>query len=467
MTARNPVHLPSGIELTRAVVRCGAVVTYAAQREKALYRVHEFAPIDVARQDESGQWIPSGSSDAAELFRRGQEAFASTGQALRSLNVHRVLTPDRIESARGTVYWVTHEANAHPLRRVLRRRRLGMDELVRIATETLALLEQVHRAGLMHLGLTPDAPLLGQSGEVYLDRFGGWHMQLGPDIRKLPNALPTGFTPPELLHPEQFEQGRWTDVYGLAATLYWACTANPPQDVSERLRIYDATGMDPSVKMPRGVPPAMGEALRCALALQPEARPQAIEDWRAIWRVPERIPGQIPGQIPERLTVPSAPLSADDPTPAAGRLKRLSSGLTNAAAVAAVVLLAASLTVGIGSGVLKGPIRMDAVDPALQRQLNADIAWAKNLPPGTFSVELFRTAEPRALSRAIEVLGSALDGQALRVGRSGSDDAPVLRIVTGQFSNRESADALVRALRADLPPGYAAVTTRLGHQASN
>ena len=50
MTARNPVHLPSGIELTRVVVRCGAVVTYAARREKALYRVHEFAPIDVARQ---------------------------------------------------------------------------------------------------------------------------------------------------------------------------------------------------------------------------------------------------------------------------------------------------------------------------------------------------------------------------------------------------------------------------------
>ena len=164
MTARNPVHLPSGIELTRVVVRCGAVVTYAARREKALYRVHEFAPIDVAQQDETGQWIPTGSPDAAELFRRGQEAFASTGQALRSLNVHRVLTPDTIESARGTVYWVTHEANARPLRRVLRRRRLGMDELARIAAETLALLEQVHRAGLMHLGLTPDALLLGQSG---------------------------------------------------------------------------------------------------------------------------------------------------------------------------------------------------------------------------------------------------------------------------------------------------------------
>lgn len=453
MSPASPKCLPSGISLTRTLARCGAITTYAASLGGETYRVHEFAPIDIAARNAQGEWLPSTARGAAEAFERGCDAFANTGQTLRSLDTPGLLTPRKVESAHGTVYWVTDGPDVKSLRETAHHQTFGIDEITRIAAEAMALLEQMHRAGLMHLGLSPDALLLSADGTVYLDRFGGWRVHLGDAIRRLPSALPTGFTAVETLHPEHFEHGGWTDVYALAATLFWAHGTAAPPDVSQRLQVFDATGLDPPVRLPERMPPIMGKAVRSALALIPESRPPGIDEWRSNWRIPERTAGPTP------VRLEATPRGAS--AVSEGALTRLSSALANAAAVAGVVLLAAVITLGVGSGILEGPEKVTPTGTPMQMRLADDGAWARDLPTGTFTVELFRTSEPVTLVGALESLERALHGHELRIGRVATASGPMLRVLTGQFPNHSSAAEHARALSPGLPAGYAAAAASL------
>ena len=81
---------------------------------------------------------------------------------------------------------------------------------------------------------------------------------------------------------EQFTaaaQGPWTDIYGLAATLHFAVTGQPPANAVDR--VLDDTYV-PLADGTRPFPQNLLAAIDAGLAVRAADRPQSIAAWRAL-----------------------------------------------------------------------------------------------------------------------------------------------------------------------------------------
>ncbi len=148
-------------------------------------------------------------------------------------------------------------------------------ELLEVANQLASALAAAHEAEIVHCDLKPSNVLFARDGSVRLSDFGAAHSSATHTLDLLRGSLL--FAPPELL--EGRRPSLPNDVYGLAVTLYFAVTGNPPfgdadqpaattiaRVHSERLRFDDL-----------GLPPRFAELLdRCA-AKDPLARPPMSE----------------------------------------------------------------------------------------------------------------------------------------------------------------------------------------------
>ena len=82
------------------------------------------------------------------------------------------------------------------------------------------------------------------------------------------------------------ELGPWTDVYGLAATLYHGITGKIPPSSIER--ILNDTHQPLSELRPEGYPPELLAGIDAGLERSVDDRPQGIAEWRHVLRTGER-----------------------------------------------------------------------------------------------------------------------------------------------------------------------------------
>jgi serine/threonine protein kinase len=101
------------------------------------------------------------------------------------------------------------------------------------------------------------------------------------DVSKETKSIMVFFSPayaaPEQIHA-MGNQGPWTDIYGLAATLYKAVTGVVPTNAAKRLQ--NETYI-PAVEAAEGdYRPAFLKAIDTALNLLPKNRPQSVAEWK-------------------------------------------------------------------------------------------------------------------------------------------------------------------------------------------
>lgn len=261
-----------------ALLRKGAVgMTYRA-RDMRLGRevvIKEYLPPALARREANGLAAPY-TGKVADEFARGRRHFLNEGRILAALKlapcVVRVL--DCIE-ANETAYIVMEQVQGTILEHRLRDgHRLSPADLDRMLWPLLESLERVHTRGVFHGDITPANIVLDAVGKPTLIDFGA---------ARTPASA--AFTPPYAA-PEQMngaKQGPWTDIYGLAATLYHALAGQAPP--SARDRLPEDCCQPLSVLKPADVMPAMLEGIDKGLALRVVDRPQSIAQWRSIlWR---------------------------------------------------------------------------------------------------------------------------------------------------------------------------------------
>jgi hypothetical protein len=129
-------------------------------------------------------------------------------------------------------------------------------------------LRAVHKEGLLHRDLAPDNIYITRDGRVKLLDFGAARFAAGEHSRSLSIILKPGYAPEEQ-YRSRGKQGPWTDVYGLAATLYRAITGTVPPEALDRLDKDDLVA--PSRL---GIPITAGQeaVLLKALAVKADAR---------------------------------------------------------------------------------------------------------------------------------------------------------------------------------------------------
>ncbi len=109
-------------------------------------------------------------------------------------------------------------------------------------TEALRYIQQigealtiVHNKGILHLDIKPKNIMVRENtNDARLIDF-GIAREFSPNVTQTHTVSFTqGYAPPEQLNPKA-QRGKYTDVYGLAATLYYLLTKEHPMHVLTRL----------------------------------------------------------------------------------------------------------------------------------------------------------------------------------------------------------------------------------------
>ncbi|MDG4553825.1 MAG: bifunctional serine/threonine-protein kinase/formylglycine-generating enzyme family protein [Candidatus Competibacter sp.] len=157
--------------------------------------------------------------------------------------------------------------------------RLPWRRAVALLLPVLAGLEKVHQAGFMHRDIKPGNLYLTHDDELILLDFGSARQVTGTHTRSL-LIFSEGFAPYEqYLQGHLNRQGPWTDVYAVAATLYFMLTAQRPPSALDRKQatlLQQPELLKPARHFLPDLPPALDAALLRALAVEPEQRLQSI-----------------------------------------------------------------------------------------------------------------------------------------------------------------------------------------------
>lgn len=324
--------LPAGTELVgdyrieRVLGAGGFGITYLAQ-ELALARevtIKEYFPGDFAARNGSHDAIPR-SQESAGDYQWGLDRFIAEAQTLARFDHRNIVRVYRYFRANNTGYMVLHFEEGQSLKGWLQGlgRAPRQFELDRILGPLLDALEIIHKSDYLHRDIAPDNIIIRRDGAPVLIDFGSARGDIARQSRTVSALVKPGYSPYEQYAETGSQQGPWTDIYALAATLYHAVTGKRPPDAPSRI-VKDelVPAREAAISAYRA---GFLAAIDQALALDIEKRPQSVAEWRGPLLAPEpRKPGWLQrtiGQASDHVDKPrdskpvTAPLGGAVPPP--------------------------------------------------------------------------------------------------------------------------------------------------------
>jgi hypothetical protein len=138
----------------------------------------------------------------------------------------------------------------------------------------------IHAARWYHRDIAPDnVVMLAGTGRPLLLDFGAARRVIGESTQALTAILKPGYAPIEqYAEVPGMKQGAWTDVYALAAVVYWAITGKTPPAAVGRM-LNDTC--EPLASLAAGrYSERLLRATDMALAVMPEQRTRSVDEFR-------------------------------------------------------------------------------------------------------------------------------------------------------------------------------------------
>lgn len=295
----NLIALPDGTELVgdyrieRVLGAGGFGITYLAD-ELALERrvtIKEYFPSDFAARANSINASPR-SQDCDGDYRWGLDRFIEEAQTLAKFNHPHIVRVYRYFRANNTAYMVLHFEEGQSLKNWLKGlgRAPRQKELDRILEPLLQALELIHKADFLHRDIAPDNIIIRKDGNPVLIDFGSARGEIASHSKTVSALVKPGYSPYEQYAETSRQQGPWTDIYALGATLYHAVTGKRPPDAPSRMvndEYIPARQAALSSYRTRFL-----RAIDAAMALNIDARPRSIAAWRGELLAPDTPPAQ-------------------------------------------------------------------------------------------------------------------------------------------------------------------------------
>ncbi|MDO5574486.1 MAG: protein kinase [bacterium] len=137
-------------------------------------------------------------------------------------------------------------------------------------------LERVHATGVLHRDISPDNIMVTMSGQVRLIDFGSARVATGDDNKSLTIMLKHGYAPEEQYRTKG-NQGPWTDIYSLCATMYRMLTGVVPDNAMDRL--YRDT-LKPIYQFQNNCSPEVAAVIMKGLSVRAADRYQSVREFR-------------------------------------------------------------------------------------------------------------------------------------------------------------------------------------------
>jgi len=266
----------------------GFGIVYLAENKyfSEIVALKEFLPSNVAYRLEGENRIVPLSLEMEKSYYWARRKFLEEAKTLRELghpNQHpNIVRVKQFIEANDTAYMVMDLEKGKSLKDILKQRGpLAENEILGILYPLLDGLERIHSAFVWHRDIKPNNILIRPDGSPVLIDFGAARKDIDGRDQSMMAIYSVAYAAPEQFHPDG-NQGPWTDIYELGATLYKAVTGSPPTSAS--LRLQDDNYHVPAIKAAVGdYSPNFLTAIDKALRLYPHDRPQSIAEWRTLF----------------------------------------------------------------------------------------------------------------------------------------------------------------------------------------
>lgn len=234
--------------------------------------VREFFPTTLCdRNDKGTLTVKDGCAVRFEGYKRDFLACARAVARLR--DVLAVVPCFDILEENGTAYSISEYCEGMSLERYVRKNGpLSYEQARQLFLPLISAMSTIHLSGVLHLGISPKNVLLDEAGELRIKNF------CIPETHTVNTVCE-----PVLIHgyaaPEQYEDGAvctaTADVYGLAATLFFALTGKTPPESTARTKKNEGLLMPAEVA--DSLPAHVKESLYRAMRISPNHRTQTAQ----------------------------------------------------------------------------------------------------------------------------------------------------------------------------------------------
>ena len=244
--------------------------------------VKEYYPSGAANRSSSLTVFPTTEVNG-NPFEIGKNRFLKEAKTLSEfVGEGNIVTLRDYFEENGTAYIVMEYLEGEDLSHYAKKHGVfGLDEALDLLEPAMLALDKIHKKGLIHRDISPSNIMVLSDGRVKVLDFGSARLQNTSGELSLSVMLKPGYAPMEQ-YSTHGEQGSWTDVYAMSATIYKLITGKTPPASTDRL-------MEDTIELPSSlgvkITPEQEAALLRGLALRPADRTQTMAELAESLRV--------------------------------------------------------------------------------------------------------------------------------------------------------------------------------------
>ena len=266
--------------LGMAIGEGGFGITYIGMDLNLEMRVaiKEYYPNGCAvRNCSESNTVLSYSNSAQEVFEKGREKFINEARLLaKCSNLSEIVSVKDFFRENHTAYIVMEYIEGITLKAYLKQNgdHIPAQKTLQMMKPVICSLSKVHDMNLIHRDISPDNIMICNNGSVKILDFGGARDYIFSNEKSLSIMLKPGYAPEEQYRTHG-NQGPWTDVYALCATMYRCITGSVPPESLERA--YQES-LPPIRSISPDCPPAATSAIEKGMSIYPEDRFQSMQE---------------------------------------------------------------------------------------------------------------------------------------------------------------------------------------------
>lgn len=201
--------------------------------------IKEFYPVDLVNRDflrgtEGRLYVYS--KEALEEYKKRLNRFYLEAQNLsRFSELDSICSVRDFFRANGTAYLVMGYVDGVSLKSLVEEQG-PMEEgrVLELMKPVMKSLDEIHKNGIIHRDISPDNLILDTHGRLILIDFGSARVETSKMMHTMTVIFKQGFSPLEQ-YRNHTEQGAYSDIYALCATMYYMLFGTPPDSAVERM----------------------------------------------------------------------------------------------------------------------------------------------------------------------------------------------------------------------------------------
>ena len=238
--------------------------------------IKEYFPSgQVSRMPGTRALVWSESAQALFARREGMEQFLKEARKMAKLDdIPGIVRVREVFQENETAYIVMDYVDGQTLKQLLKNGPLPWEQVRDIFHSAISAMEKVHAAGFVHRDISPDNLMIAPDGTVnILDLGAAKDLNVNSGASSMQVAK-GGFSPLEQ-YTQRGGSGPWSDVYAMAATIYYTLTGVLPPNANDRM---EEDTLDWTLLTRRGVPANVISALQKAMTVSAKGRTQSMAE---------------------------------------------------------------------------------------------------------------------------------------------------------------------------------------------